>query len=714
MAKKITVALAGNPNAGKTTIFNRLTGSRQKVGNWSGVTVEKKEGTARSGDYTIHFVDLPGIYSLTAYSIEEIIARNFILTEKPDVVLNVVDASNLDRNLYLTAQLIELKVKLVLAFTMTDLARENGLAIDTEGLSHLFGTPIVSVVGTKGEGFTELLGAIVSAYEEGPAAEEPTRDVEIRYPKEIEEEIQAIRTILARDRAFASAYPTRWIAVKLLEDDPDVTRLVTEKSTSAADALKSVRIAGSRVTSLFGDDPATIIVDRRYGFIGGAVREAVRREKRDRIDVSNRIDAVLINRILGFPILFFFIWAMFQLTFTLGGYPAHWIKDGVEWLSRFVLTVLPGGFFSALLAEGIIPGVGGVAVFVPNIFILYLIISIFEDTGYMARAAFIMDKVMHSLGLHGKSFIPMIMGFGCNVPAIMATRTLDSRDDRIITILINPLVSCSARLPVYILLAGTFFPSHAGNVIFSVYLLGIVLAFILGRFFRKALFPKKSAPFVMELPPYRLPTLRGTLLHMWEQGSLFLRKMSTVILLGAIVVFLLSHYPATIGTTGGAAPRPAETTYTVAGGDTVSATLPARGGAETKSPLDLSRASYLERIGLAVSPVFAPIGFPWEASVALLSGFVAKEIVVSTFGVLYGAGGKRSIGDAMKGAGWTSAAAYAFMIFVLLYTPCLAAVGAISREASPTFAAFSVGYSLVLAWIVAFAAYRIGLVLGLG
>ncbi len=711
MARNITVALAGNPNAGKTTIFNRLTGSRQKVGNWGGVTVDKKEGTVNFKGHTIHVIDLPGTYSLTAYSIEEIIARNYVLNEKPDVVINVVDASNLQRNLYLTTQLIELDTRLVLAFTMMDLARGNGLSIDTDHLSELFDARIVTVVGTTGEGLDNLLEAVVAAaLKTGPSE----RHVEVRHVKEIEQQIEAIESVLKRDTAFSSSYPCRWIALKLLEEDADIQKLIREETPAAGEALVLAERAKQRIESLFDDDPSGLIVDRRYGFVAGALRESVTRQKAPGIDITRRIDALLVHRLLGFPILFFFIWLMFQLTFTVGRYPTRLIQVGVVWLGDFLRAALPGGFISSLLTDGIVPGVGGVAVFVPNIFILYLIISIFEDSGYMARAAFIMDRVMHRLGLHGKSFIPMIMGFGCNVPAIAATRTLESKQDRIITILINPLVSCSARLPVYILLAGTFFPRHAGNVIFSIYLLGIVLAFVIGRFFRKTIFQGDNHPFVMELPPYRLPTLRGTLIHMWQQGSLFLRKMTTVILLGAVVIWFLSSFPAALDRGHPPSAGEAETGRTISAQDPEVTPIAVSERSGTDGDVPPEATSYLERIGLSIEPIFVPLGFPWQASVALLSGFVAKEIVVSTFGVLYGAGEDKSIGTAMIQGGWTPAAAYAFMVFVLLYTPCLATIAAIRRETSPTIASFSVGYSLVLAWIVAFIAYRIGIVAGLG
>ncbi len=704
MEKKITIALAGNPNSGKTTIFNRLTGARQKVGNWGGVTVEKKEGRVKHNGYDIHVVDLPGTYSLTAYSIEEIVARNFILDEKPDIVVDVIDASNLERNLYLAIQFMELETKLVFVFNMMDVASDRGLSINTEQLAKLLGAPVVPTVGTTGEGIEKILDEIIKIHE---GKEDVVRHTKVRYVKEVEEEIKKIQDALRRDKKFSKKYPPRWVALKLLEGDFEVEKTVKNDCSEGVEAINLARDATDRIISIFKDDPEVIMTDRRYGFISGAVKESVKRVALKRRDISERIDIFLTNRIMGFPILFFFIWAMFNLTFGIGRHPMNWIESGVGMLSNFIVSTFPPGVLTDLVANGIVPGVGGVAVFVPNIFILFLIISIFEDTGYMARAAFIMDKVMHTLGLHGKSFIPMMMGFGCNVPAIMATRTLENRDDRILTILINPLISCSARLPVYILLAGTFFPKHAGNVIFSIYLIGIVLAFIMGRFFRKTLFRSEEAPFVMELPPYRMPTLRGTLIHMWDQGAIFIRKMGTIILIGSMVVWFLSSYPAN---------KTDDTSHDKKGGVATEDIYEAP-TSETDAPVvdKGGEISYLESIGHSISPIFVPLGFPWEGSVALLSGFVAKEIVVSTFGVIYGKEEDTSIGKSMMEAGWTQVSAYAFMVFVLLYTPCLATVFVIRKETgSSGWAAFSVSYSLVLAWIMAFVVYRGGMLLGLG
>ena len=706
MEKKITIALAGNPNSGKTTIFNRLTGARQKVGNWGGVTVEKKEGKVKHKGYEIDVVDLPGTYSLTAYSIEEIIARNYIIYDKPDIVVDVIDASNLERNLYLATQFIELDAKLIFAFNMMDMAHDNGLIIDINNLSKLLGVPIIPTIGTSGKGIDTLLNEIVAVFED---EERTSGQRDITYVKEVEEEIGRIEGVLIKDREFSDRYPSRWMASRLLEGDSEVKKIVENECRYENEAISLAKSGEKHIIAIFKDDPEVLMTDRRYGFISGAVRESVKRGTRKRIAISDNIDVILTNRLLGFPILFFFIWAMFQLTFKLGEYPMEWIDAGVGWLSEITLLALPPGVITDLLALGIIPGVGSVAVFIPNIFILFFIISLFEDTGYMARAAFIMDRVMHSIGLHGKSFIPMIMGFGCNVPAIMAARTLENRQDRILTILINPLISCSARLPVYILLAGTFFPGHTGNVIFSLYLLGIILAFILGRIFRRTFFKAEATPFVMELPPYRMPTMRGTVIHMWEQGSVFIRKMGSVILVGTVIIWFLSSFPMNEkDITPAPVSGKSTLTYSVRGnsdgGEPVLPDIPDKGGRDT----------YLKALGDYVSPVFEPLGFPPEASVALLSGFVAKEIVVSTFGVIYRTEKDESLGGAMMGAGWTPLTAYAFMVFVLLYIPCIATIATIKKETgSWSWTTFSVGYTLVLAWVMAFIIYNGGTLLGL-
>jgi ferrous iron transport protein B len=725
MTKKITIALAGNPNSGKTTIFNNLTGAHQKVGNWAGVTVEKKEGTATYNGYTIRVVDLPGTYSLTAYSQEEIIARNYIIEEKPDLVVDVIDASNLERNLYLASQLIDLGVKLVFALNMVDLAQSRGQVIDHEQLAILMGVPIVPTVGTKGQGTRELLEAIVRVAED---KESVARHIHIDYGRELEEEIARLQGLVQSAASSVDKHHARWMATKLLENDEEVIKDIEKRPLKKA-MLGQLEQSKNRLQQILGDDPETLIADRRYGFIHGALRETLRYTRKDRRYVSDRVDTVLTNRLLGFPIFIFFIWTMFQLTFNLGGYPMAWIDAGVGFLAEFVGGLMGEGLLKGLVVDGIISGVGGVAVFLPNIFILFFCIALFEDTGYMARAAFIMDKVMHTLGLHGKSFIPMIMGFGCNVPAIMATRVLESRRDRILTILINPLISCSGRLPVYTLIAGALFGARAGNVIFSIYLIGIAMSILMGQIFKRTLFKGEIAPFVLELPPYRMPTFRGTVIHMWERGSIFIKKMGGVILIGSIIVWALSSFPQSVNYARdyeaqksriqeeyAAAIQRADADKT----EVLAAEMDQKiAEVEIIRKTEFQEKSLLGRLGKAIAPVLRPLGFDWRSGVALLTGFVAKEIVVSTFGVLYQV--DREKGEESEGLraaiqhAMTPLIGYAFMIFVLVYTPCLATVAAIKRETgSWGWTGFSVGYGLVLAWILAFFIYQGGMLLGLG
>ena len=729
MAKKITIAIAGNPNSGKTTIFNNITGARQKVGNWPGVTVEKKEGITTYNGYTIQVVDLPGTYSLTAYSLEEIIARNYIIEEKPDLVVDVIDASTLERNLYLATQLIDLGVKLVFALNMGDVAQSRGLVIDHEKLSLLMGVPFAPTVGSKNQGTKDLLKTIVSVAED---RESVSRHIHINYGLELEEEIEKFQELIRSSASFPDEHHPRWMGIKLLENDDEVIKGI-EKSPSREKVLDQLDKTKGHLNEILGEDSETLMADRRYGFIRGALKETFRRTRSDRRYLSDQVDMVLTNRLLGFPIFIFFIWGMFQLTFSVGQYPMDWIDAGVGLLARFVGDLMGRGLLRDLIVDGVISGVGGVVVFLPNIFILFFCIALFEDTGYMARAAFIMDKVMHTLGLHGKSFIPMIMGFGCNVPAIMATRVLESRRDRILTILINPLISCSARLPVYVLIAGALFGAYAGNVIFSLYIIGIVLAILMGQIFKRTLFRGEIAPFVLELPPYRMPTLKGTLIHMWERGSIFIKKMGSVILIGSILVWALSSFPQTVNYSRNydMEKHKIKERYArqkaglIETGQAEKAQLLSRemnlkiAELEALRKDEFQEYSFLGRLGKAIAPFLRPLGFDWKGGVALLTGFVAKEIVVSTFGILYQVGeeeGEESeslrtaIGDAM-----TPLIGYAFMVFVLVYTPCLATVAAIRRETgSWRWTGFSIGYSLTLAWILAFVIYRGGMILGLG
>ncbi len=669
---EIVVALAGNPNAGKTTIFNHLTGARQKVGNWPGVTVEKKEGELRWRGHLFKIVDLPGIYSLSAYSLEEIIARNFILEEAPRVILNVVDASNLERNLYLTVQLMELGRPMVIALNMIDMAKGRGLYVDAEALSRLLGVPVIPTVGTKGLGLEELLEAVAQV----ALGERESRPVNIYYGREIEEALRELTEKL-EELSILPHYPSRWVALKLLEGDREVLNRVKELP-QAKEVLARLSQISERLTRLFDESPEALIVEARYGFISGAVREAVRVSAISRKTLSERLDDVLTHRLLGFPIFIGFMYLLFYLTFKLGAYPVAWLEHLLEITENFLWESLPPGLLREVLVEGVLGGVGGVLVYLPNILLLFLGISLFEDTGYLARAAFIMDRVMHSLGLHGKSFIPLLMGFGCNVPAILATRTLENPRERILTILINPLMSCSARFPVYVLFAGTFFRGYETQVVFGLYALGVILAGVVARFFGRFLIREEDMPFVLELPPYRLPTVRSLFFHMWDKTRVYLRKMGGVILVASVLLWAFSAFPRVEG----------------------------------RAP-ELSE-SYIGRLGRLIEPALAPLGFDWRMDVALVTGFVAKEVVVSSLGVLYSVGEEsgQTLEAALRASGLSPAVALAFMVFVLLYVPCVGTLVAIWKETgSLKYPFINVVYQLFLAWIMAFLTYRIGLMI---
>ncbi len=723
-SKRLTIALAGNPNSGKTTIFNRITGTRQKVGNWPGVTVEKKEGTVFRHGYELKIIDLPGTYSLTPYSIEEIVARNYILDETPDVVIDIIDASNLDRSLYLATQIRELDCKVMFALNMADVARTRGSKIDANKLSELLDVPVAFTVGNKNEGIDELLSMAIK-WAETDTSSRPARRVQ--YSKDIEEAIDKLSQAIAASAAGKLAYTTRWTAIKLLEDDKIVRERLVEKTGAAAEGIFQLTASlRDHLRSRFDDDPEIIMTDERYGFIAGIVKEVLVNTNRQRIDMSRNIDLVLTNRFLGFPIFIFFIWAMFQLTFTLGEYPMLVIETAVDGVSAVLAHLLPQGLIRDLLLDGIVAGIGSVIVFLPNILILFFCIAIFEDTGYMARSAFLMDKVMHLIGLHGKSFIPMLMGFGCNVPAIMATRTLESEKDRILTILITPFMSCSAKLPVYIVLAGTFFGARAGSIIFAIYLFGIILSMATGRIFRSTLLKGADAPFVMELPPYRAPTLNSLLIHMWDRSKIFLKKMGGVILVGSVIIWFMTAFPRTVVYSKDYA---AEAARLAAAYEEKIRTAPEDQIALLETRKDealvaIERARHSERIahslmgriGNALAPVFAPLGIDWRGGVALVSGFVAKEIVVSTLGVLYAAGesdDSDALRTALKASDMTPLAALSMMVFVLLYLPCLATVIAIRRETgSLKWMFFSIFYSTSVAWLAAFCVYQTGRLLG--
>jgi ferrous iron transport protein B len=723
--KRLTIALAGNPNSGKTTIFNNLTGTRQKVGNWPGVTVEKKEGHISRHGYDLTIVDLPGTYSLTPFSIEEVVARNFLLDERPDVVIDIIDASNLERSLYLATQVRELDCKVLFALNMADVARAHGTKIDADKLSELLDVPVVFTVGNRNEGTDQLLKQAIHLAESDVALPRQRR---VKYSHDIEEAIGRLQGFMVDKAGAALPYNPRWMVVKLLEDDQIVAeRLVAAAPQAGLEILQAAQAQRRHLSGRFDEDMQIVMTDERYGFIAGVVREVQTATIRQRVDTSRNIDLVLTHRLFGFPIFIFFIWSMFQLTFTLGDFPVKWIEAAVAWVSAAAAALLPAGVVKSLVVDGIIAGVGSVVVFLPNILILFLCIALFEDTGYMARSAFLMDKIMHLIGLHGKSFIPMLMGFGCNVPAIMAARTLESEKDRILTILITPFMSCSAKLPVYVVLAGAFFGPRAGTVIFGIYLLGIVLSILTGRLFRSTLLKGADAPFVMELPPYRMPMAKSLLIHMWDRSKIFLRKMGKVILVGSIVIWFLSAFPQSprYGRDDGSEINRIETSAAApatATGEPEPREAAERSAAAVADLLRQQKAeqmqqSYIGRIGRIVAPAFEPLGIDWRGGVALLSGFVAKEIVVSTLGVLHATGEEPSeegaLEKALVASGMTPLAALAMMVFVLLYLPCLATVGAIRRETgSWKWTFFSIGYSTSVAWAVAFLVYQGGRLLG--
>jgi len=719
MKQNLTIALAGNPNCGKTTIFNNLTGARQKVGNWPGVTVEKKEGRLRHGEYDLKVVDLPGTYSLTPFSIEEITARDFIIDEAPDIVINIIDASNLERSLFLALQIRELGRPALFVLNMADMAEAKGIKIDEKKLSELLGLPVVFTIGNKNRG-TDIL--IEAAIREVSSFHQQKKFRTIRYSKDIESCISKIESALKLAKIEDEDVLIRWKAIKILEDD----KIIKEKIAGLplekeADVLAQAAACRTRIYNLFQDDFEIVLTDDRYGVIAGIVKETVTNLAIKRIDMSRNIDLVLTDRFFGLPVFVFFIWAMFQLTFTLGAFPMEWIEAGVGALSTGLDGVMAPSLFKSLLLDGIIAGIGSVVVFLPNILILFFCIALFEDTGYMARAAFLMDRVMHTAGLHGKSFIPMLMGFGCNVPAIMATRTLENDKDRILTILMTPFMSCSAKLPVYIILAGSFFAHRAGTVIFGLYFAGIILAILSGRILRSLFFKGEDAPFVMELPPYRMPMLKSLLIHMWDRSKMFLRKMGGVILVGSIIIWVLSSFPRNIAYSVDydtlSAGRSAEYALKIKSADKDAAmelvqakTLELR-GIENKREQERISKSYIGMIGKTLEPLFQPIGIGWQASVALVTGFVAKEVVVSTMGVLYGVGTEdgKALETALKRSGMTPLSALSMMVFVLLYVPCFATVMTIYREASPKWACFNVIYTTMVAWTMSFLVYQAGM-----
>lgn len=716
--KTISIALVGNPNCGKTTLFNYASGSKERVGNYAGVTIDAKEARFHQNDYTFLISDLPGTYSITEYSPEELYVRNHIAEKRPDIVVNVLDSSNLERNLFLTTQLIDMNIKVVIALNMFDELEQKGARLDFNHLGEMMGIPIVPTVASKGIGLKALFDRIIEVYEDRDPI---VRHIHINYGADIEQSIQIIQAELKKDAPLRKKYSTRFLAIKLLEGDNHIQNIL-KGSFTFEPVMKIVNDEIVRLERKYDENSETLVADAKYGFVAGALKETYRNGAQARRDQSREIDRILTHKIWGFPVFIFFILLTFQATFTLGSYPMDWIDSLVGWLGDTVGSLMADGALKDLLVDGIIGGVGGVIVFLPNILILFFFISLMEDSGYMARAAFIMDKLMHKIGLHGKSFIPLIMGFGCNVPAVMATRTLDNRNDRLLTMLIIPFMSCSARLPVYVLLISAFLVSYQGAILFLIYLIGIVLAVLMGLFFKKTLFAKKEVPFVMELPPYRMPTLRNTTIHMWHKGSQYLTKMGTVILVASILIWAMGYYPRHVDYSKDYEGMLAQTE--------ADATLAPEQKTVALEQIELQKEeerqekSYIGQIGHFIEPVIAPLGFDWKIGMSIITGMAAKEIVVSSMGVLYQASlnadeNSQSLKDKLQEQTFKSGpkagkkvfsplVAFGLMVFVLIYFPCVAVVAAIRKEANWRWALFTTFYTTGIAWLAACLIYQVG------
>ena len=716
--KVINVALVGNPNCGKTTLFNHASGSHERVGNYSGVTVDAKEASLKRNDYLFNIVDLPGTYSITEYSPEELYVRTHIIDQKPDIIINVVDASNLERNLFLTTQLIDMNIKVVIALNMYDELERKKVQFDYEGLGAMLGIPIIPTVASRGRGVNELFDKLIEVYEDRDPS---VRHIHINYGSLIEKAINNIQHEIWKTPRIRDRYSSRYVAVKLLETD-NTTLHELEGFDNYAEIKEVARQNIAMLEKEYGEKSETIITDAKYGFIDGALKETYKEPKADKRSVKRELDDILTHRYFGFPIFLFFMWLMFQATFSLGSYPMEWIDSGVGMLSNWLQNTMAEGPLRDLVVDGIVGGVGGVIVFLPNILILFFCISLMEDTGYMARASFIMDKLMHKIGLHGKSFIPLVMGFGCNVPAIMATRTLDNRKDRILTMIITPFMSCSARLPVYVLLISAIFPENQGIMLFGIYMVGILLAIITALIMKKVAFDKKDVPFVMELPPYRKPTLRNTTMHMWFKAKQYLQKMGSVILVASVLIWALGYFPTNVE-------------YSKDYDSEIAALEQNTQLSEADKSIQINNLivdqeserqefSYIGRLGHAIEPVIEPLGFDWKMGVSIVTGLAAKEIVVSTMGVLYHADMdaseesetlKNNIKEQKHHTGvlkgqkvFTPLASIAFMLFILIYFPCVAVIAAIKKEANWGWAIFTMVYTTALAWLVAFATYQIG------
>ncbi|HOO70250.1 MAG TPA: ferrous iron transport protein B [Spirochaetota bacterium] len=742
-SRVIDVVLVGNPNSGKTTLFNYVSGSRERVGNYTGVTVEAKEARFRHGGYIINVIDLPGTYSITEYSREEIFVRDYIINNSPDVVVNIVDASNLERNLYLTTQLIDMDVKAIIALNMYDELNEAGHTFDYQTLGRMVGCPFVPTVASRGEGLDELFDRVIDVFED---REDTIRHIHINYGNDLERSIAAIQDRIRIDEncSLTDRISSRFMAIKLLEKDKKTEELVFNSCANRMEVIKEARTQIERLEAALKEDTETLITDAKYGFIAGALRETFKPGQLPDLSPSERIDRLLTHTVLGIPIFLFFMWLTFTMTFVVGEYPMQWIDSFMHHFSLFVTMKMPDGILKNLIVDGILAGVGGVIIFLPNILILFFMISFMEDTGYMARAAFIMDRAMHKIGLHGKSFIPLIMGFGCNVPAIMATRTLESRKDRLLTMVIIPFMSCSARLPVYVLFISAFFPAYPGSMLFMVYMIGVFIAIAVGVTLKKTIFRAEEVPFVMELPPYRMPHLKTTLRHMWDKGVEYLKKIGGVILVASIIIWVLGNFPMQVRYSRDydAEMRTIQENYEATRDSVardslsagVSRTLDSMKEEMEKEIEHISYAkeserlshSYIGVLGRAVEPLLSPLGFDWKMSISIITGLAAKEVVVGTLGVLYHADpeGREGVTSLvqrlrtvthtegqLKGQKvFTPLKAFSFILFVLIYFPCAAVIATIRRESgSWRWALFTAFHNTMLAWIVTFIVYRAGM-----
>lgn len=702
----INVALVGNPNCGKTSLFNQASGACEHVGNYSGVTVDAKEGHMTFKGYSINIVDLPGTYSVSAYTPEELYVRRYIIKQTPDVIINVVDSSNLERNLYLTTQLIDMNVRSVMALNMYDELEASGNTIDIDQLGTLFGMPIIPTVSKTGRGVDELFDTVINIYND---KEEKARHIHINHGPDIELCIDKIQEAISQNEEIRHRFSTRFLAIKLLENDHKI-RLRIMRLPNAEQIMRRVYKAKKYLQGTLRDDSESLITDAKYGFISGALKETFTVNSTHERKLTKALDEVLTHKYLGFPLFFLFMYIMFQMTFTLGQFPMDWIDQLVAGLNHLAHSYIPEGPIKDMIVDGIISGVGGVIVFLPNIMILYFFIALMEDSGYMARAAFIMDRIMHRVGLHGKSFIPLIMGFGCNVPAVMATRTIEDRKSRLITMLINPFMSCSARLPVYLVFVGYFFKGYAGVVLFSMYIIGIIIAMLAAIVFNKWLIKGESTPFVMELPPYRLPTMKSLWRHTWEKGKQYIAKMGGIIMIASIVIWFLGYYPRY-----DVAASTTETSQLTSQADhdkalkNVPAQINQRSAKENAALLQQEH-SIMGMIGHAIEPVLKPLGFDWRLGIGLLSGVGAKELVVSTLCVIYG-----TSEDTVENGGLaqhmhiTPLVAFGYMLFCLIYFPCIATLAAIKNESGHwKWALFSATYTTALAWILSFLVFQIG------